>query len=157
MDIFRQHAALEPYFAKSYGCAAFKSVIKGGVGIGGAHGAGDVYKLVDGKEEHVAKVTLSQAELGVTLGYEEFAQIVFLHTEADFEKFMTGKFEFLADAEAAYVSAEASAHGTALKDKPVDGPEYKKGMRVFTVPTKGKAGGLFVNAAIGGQKFHIQK
>lgn len=165
MDIFRKQNALDPYFAQSYGCAAFASVTKAGVGIGGAHGAGDVYKLPasasswpdDATEEHVARVDLIQAELGVTLGYEQFAEIVFLETKADFDKFMSGKGEFLADAEAAYVSL-ATAHDTALKGKDISKPEYKKGMKVFTAPTKGKAGGgLFVNAAVGGQKFHVKK
>ena len=71
MDTFRKQDSLKPYFDNSYGCAAFSSVAKGGIFfVGGAYGAGDIYKLNGVNQEHVGKVDLIQAIGGFVLGGE---------------------------------------------------------------------------------------
>ena len=58
MDTFRKQETLKQYFDQSYGCAAFSSVAKGGLFfVGGAYGAGDIYKLQHGEAEHVGKLS----------------------------------------------------------------------------------------------------
>lgn len=60
MDTFRKQETLKQYFDQSYGCAAFSSVAKGGLFfVGGAYGAGDIYKLQHGEAEHVGKYRTS--------------------------------------------------------------------------------------------------
>ena len=56
MDTFRKQETLKQYFDQSYGCAAFSSIAKGGLFfVGGAYGAGDIYKLQHGEAERVGK------------------------------------------------------------------------------------------------------
>merc|ERR1719401_318203 len=171
MDTFREQETLKPYFDKSYGCAAFAKIAKGGIFVGGAYGKGDVYKLVDGKQEHVSPVEVFQAMTGWVLGGEVYSEIVFLETEKDFDNFMVGNFEFSADAKAVALTAAASAKASTLGNQGIQAgvnssttqvkgfdphdvtPEYTKGMKVFTLTQ----GGLMYQATIGGQKFQIKK
>lgn len=61
MDTFRKQETLKQYFDQSYGCAAFSSVAKGGLFfVGGAYGAGDIYKLQHGEAERVGKYRTSR-------------------------------------------------------------------------------------------------
>lgn len=168
MDVFRKQQTLEPYFTKSYGCAAFSSVAKGGLFVvGGAYGSGDVYKLNGGKEEHVCKVDLAQAAVGWVLGGEVFSEIVFFETESDFNRFMSGNFEFSANAKAVALTANISANATTMGNQGIqmgltpeqtdvrgfrNDVEYTKGMKVFTLTL----GGLMYEATIGGQKFIVK-
>jgi len=172
MDTFKQQEALKPYFNNSYGCAAFGKVAKGGIFfVGGAYGKGDIYKLVDGEAEHTGMVELYQAMTGWVLGGEVYSEIVFLETEKDFENFLSGNFEFSADAKAVALTASASAKASTLGNQGIQvgvnsdetqvrgfdphdaAPKYTKGMKVFTVTL----GGLMYQATIGGQKFQIKK
>ena len=169
METFRKQDALAPYFSQSYGCAAFPSVAKGGLFIvGGAYGTGDIYKLTNGKEEHISKCELAQAAVGWVLGGEVFSEIVFFETEADFNRFMSGNFEFSANAKAVALTAAVSANATTMGNQGIqggltseqtsvrgfrNGPEYTKGMKVFTLTL----GGLLYEATIGGQKFTVKK
>eukprot|EP00571_Detonula_confervacea_P014204 CAMPEP_0172297944 /NCGR_PEP_ID=MMETSP1058-20130122/799_1 /TAXON_ID=83371 /ORGANISM="Detonula confervacea, Strain CCMP 353" /LENGTH=169 /DNA_ID=CAMNT_0013007169 /DNA_START=26 /DNA_END=535 /DNA_ORIENTATION=+ len=168
MEIFRKQDTLKPYFEQSYGCAAFSNVAKGGIFfVGGAYGAGDIFKLVDGKEEQVGKVDLIQAMVGWVLGGEVYSEIVFFETEADYTRFMTGNFEFSADAKAVALTAAVSTKATTMGNTGIQAgmtaeatsvrgfnstPEYTKGMKVFTVTI----GGLMYQATVAGQKFNIK-
>jgi hypothetical protein len=168
MDVFHKQTTLEPYFAKSFGCAAFSSVAKGGLFVvGGAYGSGDVYKLTNGQEEHVCKVDLMQASVGWVLGGEVFSEIVFFETESDFNRFMSGNFEFSANAKAVALTANISANVTTMGNQGIqagltpeqtsvrgfkNNVEYTKGMKVFTLTL----GGLMYEATIGGQKFTVK-
>ena len=169
MEIFRKQDSLTPYFTQSYGCAAFPSIAKGGIFVvGGAYGNGDIYKLNNGKEEHICKCDLAQAAVGWVLGGEVFSEIVFFETEADFNRFMAGNFEFSANAKAVALTAAVSANATTMGNQGIQGgltpeqtsvrrfshdPEYTKGMKVFTLTL----GGLMYEATIGGQKFTVKK
>ena len=170
MDTFRKQETLKPYFEQSYGCATFSTVAKGGIFfVGGAYGAGDIYKLNGGVNvTKVGKVDLVQAIVGWVLGGEVYSEIIFFETESDYNRFMEGNFEFAATAKAVALTASASTKATTMGNQGIQGgltadqtsvagfnrgtTEYTKGMKVFTL----SLGGLMYEATIGGQKFNIK-
>ena len=144
------------YFGKSYGYAVFPTIGKGGIGIGGAHGSGKVY--AQGKPLGTSKMT--QLTVGLQLGGQAYSQIIFFETEAALKDFISGNFEFSAQATAVAITAGVSAEantggGTAAgvsggkNDASTASLGYRKGMAVFTVAK----GGLMYEAALGGQKY----
>ncbi len=145
------------YFDSAYGYALFPTIGKGGIGIGGAHGKGQVY--VGG--EHVGNSTMTQVTVGFQLGGQAFSQIIFFENQQSFEQFTSGNFEFSAQATAvaitAGVSAEANTGGGmsagasgGRNDARTAHGGYRKGMAIFTIAK----GGLMYEAALGGQKFN---
>ena len=115
----------------------------------------------------IGKVDLIQAAAGWILGGEVFSEIIFFETESDYQRFMTGNFEFSANAKAVALTAAISAKGTTMGNQGVQAglnadttevkgfngnPEYTKGMKVFTVTL----GGLMYEATVAGQKFNIK-
>ncbi|QFU76576.1 hypothetical protein EY643_13430 [Halioglobus maricola] len=145
-----------PYFNSAYGYALFPTIGKGGIGIGGAHGGGQVY--VGGR--HVGNTTMTQLTMGFQLGGQAFSQVIFFEDQRAFREFTTGNFEFSAQATAvaltAGVSAEASTGGGLAagasggqNDASTYHAGYRKGMAIFTIAK----GGLMYEAALGGQKF----
>jgi len=60
----------------SYGYAVFLSIGKGGIGMGGAHGEGEVF--VGGKK--VGKTKMSQITYGLQLGGQVYSQMIFSAT-----------------------------------------------------------------------------
>jgi lipid-binding SYLF domain-containing protein len=154
VSIFKNAGASGKYFSNSYGYAVFPTIGKGGVGIGGARGSGQVY--VHGK--YVGDTTMTQLTVGLQLGGQAFSQIIFFEDERSFKEFTSGNFEFSAQTSAVAITAGASASaGTAgatagasggKKDATTAG-KYHKGTAVFSVAK----GGLMYEAALGGQKF----
>ncbi len=128
---------LQKFFDTAAGYAVFPSVGKGGVGVGGAYGRGEVY--AGGKLAGYA--TLSQASIGLQLGGQTYTELIFFETKAALDKFESGSFAF---------SAQASA--VALKSGVSANAKYTNGVAVFTM---GQAG-LMYEASIGGQKFAFQ-
>ena len=147
--------ALNPvFFDKSYGYAVFPSIGKGGMGIGGAHGKGRVYK----KGNYVGDTTMTQLTIGFQLGGQAYSQMIFFEDECACKEFTSGNFGFGAQATAVAITAGASASATTTgtgtgvsshKDAAKVGGDYVKGMAVFTIAK----GGLMYEATIGGQKF----
>ena len=143
------------FFDGSYGYAVFPTIGKGGVGIGGARGKGQVYK----GGERVGNSTMTQVTVGFQLGGQAYSQIIFFKDQSAFENFTSGNFEFGAQATAVAITAGASASagttGTGAGASAHSGGaskaggDYYKGMAVFTLAK----GGLMYEAAIGGQKF----
>ncbi|MEE8107321.1 MAG: lipid-binding SYLF domain-containing protein [Planctomycetota bacterium] len=125
---------LSSWFDEAKGYAIFPHIGKAGVGVGGSFGRGLVYK--DGEQIGYIKVT--EASIGLQLGGQAFAQLIFFEKEASLERFISGKFEFGAQA-----SAVAATAGAATKSN------YENGVAVFTMVS----GGLMYEATIGGQKF----
>ena len=78
----------------SSGYAAFPSIGKGGIGIGGAHGKGEVF--VGGKK--VGKTKMSQITCGLQLDGQVCSQMIFFRDERAFDDFTYGIFEFGAQA-----------------------------------------------------------
>lgn len=125
---------LQGWFDKAYAYAVFPGVGKGGVGVGGAYGRGEVYV----KGEHVAYSTLTQATIGLQLGGQSYSEVIFFKDAKAFEDFKLGTLEFSAQVSAVAVEEGASADA-----------DYSGGVAVFTM-TKG---GLMYEASVGGQSF----
>ena len=103
-------AGLEPYFSSAYGWALFPTVGKGGFGVGGAYGNGQVYAGGD----HVGNARMTQLSIGFQAGGQAFSQIIFFQNQAAFDDFTSGNFEFEAGASAVAITAgvDASARTT---------------------------------------------
>jgi lipid-binding SYLF domain-containing protein len=158
IEVFKSSPAVQPFFEDAYGYAVFPTVGKGGIGIGGAYGKGQVYR--GGNVTGTA--SLIKATIGFQLGGQAFSEIIFFQDKRAYDEFTSGDFEFDATASAVAITAGAQAKvgtegatagasagpatGTQAKTK------YTKGMAVF-VHTKG---GLMYEAAIGGQKFSFK-
>ncbi|MEM9064871.1 MAG: YSC84-related protein [Planctomycetota bacterium] len=133
-DFIDQDPSLERWFEDSYGFAIFPNVGKGGIGIGGAYGEGLVYEL----GEAIGSVTLTQATIGFQLGGQSYQQVVFFEAERFLEEFISGEFEFNAQASVVAATAGASADAT-----------FDNGMLIVTAQN----GGLMYEASVGGQTF----
>jgi lipid-binding SYLF domain-containing protein len=147
----------------AYGYAVFPSIGKGGIGIGGAHGKGEVYR--GGKL--VGKTKMSQITYGLQLGGQVYSQMIFFRDERAFDDFTSGNFEFGAQATAVALTAGAQAStssggggntssGTDADSSKVNASEKqydgRSGMATFTIAK----GGLMYEATLGGQKFKYE-
>jgi lipid-binding SYLF domain-containing protein len=128
---------LDHFFKGSAGYAVFPNVGKGALGIGGAHGPGILYE--HGKP--VGKTTLTQVTIGLQMGGQAYAEIIFFETDKVLSNFKGGNFEFSGQVSAVAVRAGASANA-----------KYRDGVAVFTATR----GGLMFEASIGGQKFSYE-
>jgi len=155
IEVFKKPPAVQPFFNSSYGYAVFPTIGKGGLGIGGAYGKGQVYQ--GGKVTGTA--SLIKLSIGWQAGGQVFSEIIFFEDKRAYDDFISGNFEFDATASAVAITAGAQAkagsEGTTAGASAGPGTgtqaktNYRKGMAVF-VHAKG---GLMYEAAIGGQKF----
>ncbi len=158
IKVFRDSQVVTPYFSQSYGYAIFPTIGKGGIGIGGAHGSGQVYQ----GDKLTGKTSMTQVTIGWQFGGQAYSQIIFFQDKRSYDDFTSGNFEFGAQASAVAITAGAQAQagttGTAASASPGGSAgsqaqtEFHKGMAVFT---RAK-GGLMYEAAIGGQKFSFE-
>jgi hypothetical protein len=158
IDVFKQSPQVQPYFKTAYGYAVFPTVGKGGLGIGGAYGKGQVYR--GGKATGITK--LMKVSVGFQAGGQAFSQIIFFQDKRAYDEFTSGEFAFDAQASAVAITAgaQAQAGSTGATAGVSAGPKtgaqaetnYYKGMAVF-VHAKG---GLMYEAAIAGQKFSFE-
>jgi lipid-binding SYLF domain-containing protein len=158
IKIFKTSPVVQPYFETAYGYAVFPTIGKGGVGIGGAHGKGQVYR--GGKVTGYTSMT--QLTVGLQLGGQAFSQIIFFEDKRAYDTFTSGNFEFGVQATAVAITAGATAQagtggagasataggGTAGKQE----SQYNSGMAIFTYVK----GGLMYEASLGGQKFNFK-
>ena len=155
---FKAADETRPFFKNAYGYALFPTIGKGGLGIGAAHGNGQVY--VAGKV--TGKTSMTQVTIGLQAGGQAYSQIIFFQDKRAYDDFTSGNFEFGAQATAVAITASAQASagstgatagaapgGTAGKQAKIN---YQKGMAVFTYAK----GGLMYEASIGGQKFSFE-
>ena len=138
LTIFKNKSSLKPYFKKARGYAVFPNVGKGGIGIGGARGKGEVFE----KGNVIGSTTLTQVSIGFQLGGQAFSQIIFFKDKKSLDRFTQGNFEFGASASAALISEGANASA-----------DYSDGVAVLTF----SKGGLMYEASIGGQKFSFEE
>ncbi|MBO6960330.1 MAG: lipid-binding SYLF domain-containing protein [Prochlorococcus marinus CUG1438] len=138
LNKFKKISSLKPYFKKARGFAVFPNVGKGGIGIGGARGKGEVFE----KGDVIGSTTLTQVSIGFQLGGQAFSQIIFFKDKKSLERFTEGNFEFGASASAALISEGAIASA-----------DYSDGVAVLTF----SKGGLMYEASIGGQKFSFEE
>jgi lipid-binding SYLF domain-containing protein len=159
IDAFRGAGETAPFFDSAYGYVVFPTIGKGGIGIGGARGKGRVYR----QGLYIGDATMTQLTVGFQLGGQAFSQMIFLEDARALESFISGNFEFSAQATAvaitAGVSAEANTGGGTTasasggrNDAAVTHGGYRKGMAVFTIAR----GGLMYEASLGGQKFSFK-
>ena len=162
IDNFRS-AGADDFIDNSYGYAVFPSIGKGGIGIGGAHGKGEVF--VGGKR--VGQTKMNQITYGLQLGGQVYSQIIFFRDKRAFEDFSSGNFEFGTQATAVALTAGAQASTSAggggntsagtdadsskanANERQYDG---RSGMAVFTIAKSG----LMYEATLGGQKFKYE-
>jgi len=145
-----QSDVVAKFHKSAYGYAVFPTIGKGGIGIGGAHGTGGVYR--GGKKTGDASMT--QLSIGLQLGGQAYRQVIYFEDKRAFDEFTSGSFEFGAQAEAIAITASAGAQAgtegaSASANENQAEAKYRKGMVVFTM---GK-GGLMYQATIGGQKY----
>ena len=136
------------YFASSYGYALFPTIGKAGIGIGGAHGSGKVYK----QGAPIGESKMTQVTVGLQLGGQAYSQIIFFEDESALNDFTSGNFEFSAQATAVAITAGGgTSTGVSGGKNNADTKSlgYRKGMAIFTVAK----GGLMYEAALGGQKY----
>jgi lipid-binding SYLF domain-containing protein len=125
---------LDRFFKNSVGYAVFPGVGKGAYIVGGAYGKGIVYQ----GGEPVGRTSLTQATIGLQLGGQAYAEIIFFETEGVLNDFKSGSFAFSGQVSGVALSSGAAANAN-----------YEWGVAVFTHPK----GGLMVEASVGGQKF----
>ena len=154
--MFQDAGESAEFFKNSYGYAVFPTIGKAGLGIGGAHGSGCVYK--QGKQVGTAK--MNQVSFGWQAGAQGYSLLVFFEDERAFTEFTSGNFEFGAKASAVAITAGASAGaGTSGTSSGASAGKndattktrtgYEKGVASFSIIK----GGLMYEAALGGAKF----
>ena len=125
---------LIPFHKQSHSYVVFPRITKAGIGIGGAAGKGTVFL------NHTAIGTskMKQASIGLQLGGQQYAEVIFFENKEAFDRFKNGKLKFDAQASAVAITAGASIDAA-----------YQDGVAVFTRVK----GGLMYEASIGGQHF----
>ncbi|MBT8127554.1 MAG: hypothetical protein HKP12_06090 [Gammaproteobacteria bacterium] len=156
--VFKDSPVVAPYFKEAYGYAIFPTIGKGGFGIGGAHGSGQVY--VD--EKLTGKTSMTQVTIGWQFGGQAYSQVIFFEDERAYKEFTGGNFEFGAGVSAVAITAGAQAQAGSTGSSASASPGgtagsqaeagFHKGMAIFT---RAK-GGLMYEASIGGQKFSFE-
>jgi len=131
-------ASLSSFFDKAYAYAVFPKIGKGGLGIGGAHGTGVVFK--DGKA--VGKSKMTQLTIGFQAGGQAYKQIIFFQNKKAYDAFVGTNYEFSASASAVALTVGAAAQVA-----------YSNGVAIFTHVT----GGLMYEAALGGQQYRFHE
>lgn len=136
-DFKSRDESLGRFFTNAKAYAVFPEIVTGGAGVAGAHGDGEVFS----GGQYIGTADVSQASIGLQLGGQKYAEIIFFENEGALVDFEHGTTEF--DARATAVAAADGAARTA---------DYTHGVLVFTMPK----GGLMAQAAIGGQKFRFR-
>ena len=90
IGVFKKSDAVTPFFENCYGYAVFPTVGKGGIGIGGAYGSGQVYA----QGVATGTVKLIKATIGFQAGGQAFSEMIFFEDKRAFEEFTGGNFEF---------------------------------------------------------------
>ncbi len=133
-DFKNRDPSIKRFFNNAYGYAVFPTVGKGGIGVGGAYGEGEVYE----RGRHIGSASLTQVTIGFQLGGQAYSEIVFFKDKKTTDDFKKGNFELSAQASAVAATAGAATNA-----------DYDKGVAIFTLIK----GGLMYEASVGGQKF----
>jgi lipid-binding SYLF domain-containing protein len=128
---------IEQFFTESKGYAVFPRIKKGGFGLGGAHGNGQLFE--GGKTTGSTKVT--QVTVGLQFGGQIYGEVIFFESEDSLKQFKEERLEL-----SAQVSAVAASEGASKNAK------YEHGVLIFTLAKTG----LMYEASVGGQKFRYE-
>ncbi|HUD73053.1 MAG TPA: YSC84-related protein [Dongiaceae bacterium] len=153
---FKKIPKVAAFFGNAHAYALFPTIGKGGLGIGGSHGKGQVYQ--GGKV--IGFTATTDISIGFQAGGQAYSQIIFFQNAEALKKFTEGNFEFAASASAIAVQSSAgasagtegtgaAASGSKTADKATANAEYQDGIVVFTMAK----GGLMYAATIAGQKY----
>jgi lipid-binding SYLF domain-containing protein len=150
LDKFRKLGQTQKFLDEAYGYAIFPTIGKGGIGIGGGYGKGCVF--VNGNQ--TGETSMTQLSIGFQLGGQAYSQIVAFQNKDAYNTFISGSFEFGADASAIALTSSAQAETGTTGSQSSAGEtkgaaKWYRGMIVFVL---GK-GGLMFEASVGGQKF----
>lgn len=130
----KKDPGLQKFFERAAGYAVLPTVAKGAIGVGAAHGNGEL--LVGGSA--TGKVSMTQVTIGLQLGGQAYSEIIFFEAPNTLQGFKNSDFAFAAQATAVALASGASANAA-----------YRNGVAVFTAAK----GGLMYEASVGGQKF----
>jgi lipid-binding SYLF domain-containing protein len=133
-DAKKTDPGVHKFFEEAEGYAVFPGITKGGIGIGAAHGDGEVFQ----HGVMIGRCSMTQVNIGAQLGGQQYREIIFFQTKDALESFKSGSFAFDAQASAVALASGASANA-----------KYRNGVVVFTQAK----GGLMYEATVGGQKF----
>jgi len=128
---------LESMMSSAYGYAIFPSVGKGGLGVGGSYGRGEVYE----QGRFIGYADITQVTVGLQIGGQEFAELILFEDAKAMERFKYGKVKFSANASAVAIKSGAAATA-----------RYSDGVIIFSDPK----GGLMAEASVGGQEFSFK-
>ncbi len=103
INLLKETPVIASYFKDAYGYALFPTIGKGGIGIGGAYGKGQVYR----DSTVTGTVQMFQASVGFQLGGQAYSQIIFFQDKRAYIEFTSGSFEFDATASAMLITAGA--------------------------------------------------
>lgn len=133
----QKDSSLNDFLSNAYGYAIFPDIGKGAAGVGGAYGRGEVYE----QNNRVGYTDMTQATVGVSLGGQEYAELLVFQNKDTLDHFKAGNLEFAAQLSGVVVTAGGAASA-----------KFQNGVAVF-LDVKG---GLMGEASIGGQKFSYQ-
>lgn len=136
-DLEKADPRIEDFIKEAAGYAVFPSVGKGAFLIGGAHGDGEL--IVGGSA--VGTTEMTEISVGLQAGGQAFTEIIFFESDADIERFKSGKLEFSSGFSAVMADGGAS-----------NKPAYREGVVVFSLPK----GGMMAEMSVGGQKFKFK-
>ncbi len=125
---------LKRFFDSAAGYAVFPAVGKAAVGVGGAFGRGELFE----KGVMTGYCTLTQATVGLALGGQSYAELIFFEGTEALNRFKYRDFTFAAQASAVALKSGASANA-----------RYDDGVAVFSLAEEG----LMFEASVGGQRF----
>jgi hypothetical protein len=138
-EMYRADPSLRDFVGnRGYAYAIFPEVGKGGVGVGGAYGRGEVYE----QGQFVGYADMTQGTIGAQLGGQTYDELIVFQNKEALERFKSNKMEFT-----------AGASGVALKQGAATTTDFNDGVAVFTRPR----GGVMFEAVIGGQQFSYQQ
>jgi lipid-binding SYLF domain-containing protein len=132
-----RNAGVGKWLETAYAYVVFPEVGKAGFIVGGAHGKGQAYE----QGKHVGFASITQGTVGLQLGAQTFAEMIFFKEKAAFDAFKEGNYELGAEATAVAIEKGATAQA-----------DYSNGVAIFVFGE----GGLMAGAAVGGQKFDYQ-
>ena len=136
-NIKKADPGVDKFFKDSAGYVVFPRAGKGGFIFVGGHGDGELFE----KGRVVGTASLSLGTVGLSVGGQQFTQVIFFENAAALDRFKQNKFEFTGGVSAVIVKSGAAVAG-----------KYTDGVAVFVQPIKG----AMAEAAIGAQKFNFK-
>src|SRR5262245_13943301 len=83
MNRFRAQPGVSAWIDRAYGYAVFPTVGKGGAGVGGAYGRGQVFE----QGRMVGYCDVSQGSIGLQLGGQSFSQLILFENKTALDRF----------------------------------------------------------------------